>query len=222
MSEVSASALVVDDQTIVREGLALILDLLPGISVAGTAADGEQALDLVAEMSPDLVLMDLRMPRMSGVEATRRILTSRPSTKILVLTTYCDDESVTEALRAGAHGYLTKDVGADQIAQAIADVLKGDSHFDAIVQQRLVAMAVAGETRRRTANGLTPREIDVLRLIAKGRCNNEIAQLLCVTEATVKTHINNLFAKIGARTRAQAVTYAFQHGLTTALPPHAG
>ena len=209
----TARVLVVDDQTVVREGLTLILSLLPGIDVVGAAAGGEEAVRLAVEAGPDVVLMDLRMPHMDGVEATRHILAEIPRTKILVLTTYCDGESVAAALRVGAHGYLTKNAHAAEIAEAIANVLRGDTHFDPIVQQRLVAMAISDRDQRPPANRLTPREVDVLRLIAHGKSNNEIAQQLFITEATVKTHINNLFAKIGVRDRAQAVTYAFQHGV---------
>jgi len=206
---------VVDDQTVVREGLVLILGLLPDVVVAGSAADGEEALRLVASQQPDIVLMDLRMPRMDGVEATRRIRASHPATQVLVLTTYSDDESILAALKAGARGYITKDARAGEISQVLSNVHSGESHLDPVVQRRLVEMA----TRERPSglpNGLTPRELDVLRLIAEGKSNSEIARQLYITEGTVKTHVNNLFAKAGLRDRAQAVTYAFRHGLASA------
>jgi DNA-binding NarL/FixJ family response regulator len=206
--------IVVDDQTVVREGLELILGLLPDVSVVGSAANGSEALELVASERPDVVLMDLRMPRMDGVEATRRIRTAHPDTQVLVLTTYSDDESILAALKAGARGYITKNARATEIASALTKVHSGESHLDPAVQRRLVELA----TRDKPAglpDGLTPRELDVLRLIAEGRSNAEIAAQLYITEGTVKTHVNNLFAKAGLRDRAQAVTYAFRHGLAS-------
>ncbi|MEV0626329.1 response regulator [Nonomuraea wenchangensis] len=206
--------LVADDQTVVREGLVLLLGLLPGVEVAGTAADGEQAVRLAAAELPDVVLMDLRMPRMDGVEATRRIRASHPGIQVVVLTTYSDDESVFAALRAGARGYLTKDTDPETLAKAIATVSGGQAHFDPEVQRRL-AEEVARRPHRSSdlPDGLTAREGEVLRLIAAGRSNAEIAGELYISAGTVKTHINNLFAKAGLRDRAQAVTYAYRHGL---------
>jgi DNA-binding NarL/FixJ family response regulator len=210
--------LVVDDQTVVREGLVLLLELLPGIEVAGSAGDGEQAVAMVGELRPDVVLMDLRMPRVDGVEATRRIKQAHPDVEVVVLTTYADDESIFAALRAGARGYLTKDAGADEIARAVAAVRGGAAQLDPAIQRRLVEAVAADQRPVRTArgelpDGLTRREAEVLALIAQGRSNTEIAGDLFISEATVKTHINNLFAKAGLRDRAQAVTYAFRHGL---------
>ena len=210
--------LVVDDQTVVRDGLVLLLGLLPGLEVVGSAGDGEEALRLVGENHPDVVLMDLRMPRVDGVEATRRIKAEHPSVQIVVLTTYSDDESVFAALQAGARGYLTKDAGADEIARAIEAVLGGDAQLDPSVQRRLVdALATGAQPSRRRRgdlpDGLTQREAEVLTLIAGGNSNAEIARALFISEATVKTHINNLFAKAGLRDRAQAVTYAYRKGL---------
>ncbi|GII75096.1 DNA-binding response regulator [Sphaerisporangium rufum] len=210
-----ARVLVVDDQTVVREGLVLLLRLLPGIEVVGTAADGAEALLLVAAERPDVVLMDLRMPRMGGVEATRRIREEHPGTQVVVLTTYSDDESVFAALRAGARGYLTKDARAEEIAEAVARVRRGDAQLDPAVQRRLLEMVSAGRQPRDLPDGLTPREAEVLEAIARGRSNAEIAKELYITEATVKTHINKLFAKTGVRDRAQAVAYAYRHGLAT-------
>ncbi|GAA1854967.1 response regulator [Actinomadura bangladeshensis] len=208
--------LVVDDQTVVREGLVLLLELLPGIEVAGACGDGERAVAMVADLRPDVVLMDLRMPRMDGVEATRRIKEAHPDVGIVVLTTYADDDSIFAALRAGARGYLTKDADADEIARAVAAVRCGASQLDPAVQRRLVEAVAAGERPRRAGlpDGLTRREAEVLALIAQGRSNGEIAGDLFISEATVKTHINNLFAKANLRDRAQAVTYAYKHGLT--------
>jgi len=209
--------LVADDQTVVREGLVLLLGLIPGVEVVGTAADGEEAVHLAGERRPDVVLMDLRMPRMDGVEATRRIREGYPDVQVVVLTTYADDQSVFSALRAGARGFLTKSASAEEIAQAVTVVHEGDAQLDPSVQRRLLESMTAKEPQRNRTAGLTSREEDVLRLIARGRTNAEIARELFISEATVKTHINNLFAKAGLRDRAQAVRYAYEHGL--AEPP---
>jgi DNA-binding NarL/FixJ family response regulator len=211
--------LLADDQRVVREGLALLLGLLPGIEVLGTASDGEEALALAAELQPDVVLMDLRMPRCDGVEATRRLREISPDSKVIVLTTYADDRSVVEAMRAGARGFLTKDAGADEIQRAIAAVTRGGAAIDPSVQHHLVdafvAAPPAGEPAAAPAlpDGLTPREAEVLSLIAEGLSNTEIGARLVVSEATVKSHINHIFTKTGVRDRAQAVTYAYRHGL---------
>ncbi|KJS60542.1 response regulator transcription factor [Streptomyces rubellomurinus] len=218
--------LVADDQTVVREGIVMLLGLLPGIEVVGAAADGEEAVALVERHHPDVVLMDLRMPRVDGVEATRRIRAAHPGTEVVVLTTYADDESLFPALQAGARGYLTKDAGGEEIAKAIADVRAGAAGLSPQIQLRLlerlseqpaepapaVGRPAAGPAE--LPDGLTAREAEVLALIAQGLSNTEIAQRLFVSPATVKTHINNLFAKTAVRDRAQAVAYAFRHGIT--------
>ena len=207
---------VVDDQTVVREGLVTLLETMPGIEVVGSAADGEEAVDLVAEVSPEVVLMDLRMPRLDGVEATKRIRADHPGTQVVVLTTYADDESIVGALRAGAIGYLTKDAGRDHIVRALEAATSGQAVLDPVVQARLVDVAtvpgaVAGGGP--LPDGLTEREGEVLRLIAGGRSNAEIGRDLFVSEATVKTHVNRIFAKTGSRDRSQAVAYAHRQGL---------
>ncbi|HEY2671977.1 MAG TPA: response regulator transcription factor [Rugosimonospora sp.] len=209
---------VADDQTAVREGLALLLDLLDDVSVVGSAADGEEAVALVAERGADVVLMDLRMPRCDGVTATARIRADHPGTQIVVLTTYAEDADILAALRAGALGYLTKDAGRAQIAAAVRAAAGGQSVLDPQVQQRLLAAATGAGPAPEGGlpDGLTAREGDVLRLIAAGLSNREIAAKLYVSEATVKSHINRLFAKTGVRDRAQAVQYAYRHGLTDA------
>lgn len=211
--------LVVDDQRVVREGLGTLVGLLDGIEVVGTAADGEEAVAAAATLRPDVVLMDLRMPRCDGVEATRRLRAQDPTVIVLMLTTYADDRSVIDALRAGARGYLTKDAGAEEIRQALHQVARGQAAIDPAVQHHLV-QAVAtggpgpGPSEVELPDGLTPREGEVLALIAEGLSNAEIAERLVVSETTVKSHINHLFAKTGVRDRAQAVTYAYRHGLT--------
>jgi DNA-binding NarL/FixJ family response regulator len=218
---------VADDQRSVREALGTLLEVLPGIEVAGLAADGDEAVAKAVQLQPDVVLMDLRMPRCDGVEATRRIMVDAPGVKVVVLTTFADDASILAALQAGASGYLTKDAGREQIALAVRSAVAGQTVLDPAVQAALLASA----TRRSVAataadgppsrasirpalpDGLTDREGDVLRLVAAGRTNPEIAAELFVAEATVKTHINNLFAKTHVRSRAEAVQYAYRHGL---------
>jgi DNA-binding NarL/FixJ family response regulator len=199
-----------DDQRVVREGLASLLGLLPDIEVLGTASDGDEAIALVERLRPDIVLMDLRMPRCDGLTATRRLREQGSTTHVIVLTTYADDRSVVEALRAGARGFLTKDAGAEEIERAIAAVVRGDAAIDPAVQHHLVDAVTAPPA---LPDGLTPREIEVLILIAQGLSNAEIATRLFVSEATVKSHINHIFTKTGVRDRAQAVSYAYKQGL---------
>jgi len=215
--------LIADDQTVVREGLATLLAAMEGVEVVGSARDGEEAVRLAALRRPDVVLMDLRMPRCDGVEATRRLTAEQPAVRVVVLTTYADDSSVFAALEAGARGYLTKDAGATEIAQAIRTVHAGEALLDPSVQRRLLeslrapglaAPPVPGGSPGPPPDGLTQREAEVLALIGEGLSNQEIATGLHVSEATVKTHINNIFSKTGVRDRAQAVRYAFSHGLT--------
>ncbi|MFG2501984.1 response regulator [Streptomyces sp. NPDC048441] len=216
-----ARVVVVDDQTVVREGIVMLLGLLPGIEVVGSGGDGEEAVRLVAELSPDVVLMDLRMPRVDGAEATRRIRAEYPGTQVVVLTTFADDESLFPALRAGARGYLTKDAGGDEIVRAVQDVLSGDAGLSPQIQRRLLERLSEPDqpVPAEPPDGLTTRETEVLVLIAEGMNNQEIAREMHVSPATVKTHINNLFAKTGIKDRAQAVRYAYRRGLVK--PPRA-
>jgi DNA-binding NarL/FixJ family response regulator len=203
--------LVVDDQRLVREGLTALLELVDDLQLVAVAEDGAQALPLVARHRPDVVLMDLRMPGMDGVEATRRIRRDHPEVEVVVLTTHADDDSVLAALRAGARGYLTKDAGVTEIARAVAAAAAGQALLDPQVQARLLR-SLSGE---RSPGPLTDRETEVLALIAGGLSNAEIAARLVVSEATVKSHINRIFAKTGARDRAQAVRWAYQHGVAS-------
>jgi DNA-binding NarL/FixJ family response regulator len=225
------TVVVADDQSAVREGLVLLLGTLPGITVAGEAADGEAAVDLVAATRPRVVLMDLNMPRLGGVAATARITAEHPGTRVVVLTTYADDESIIGALRAGALGFLTKDATRAEIGRAIEAAAAGQAVLDPAVQQRLLSAATRSPGPASTgpadtglagvgapgqaapgAEDLTPREVEVLRLIAAGQSNREIARTLFVSEATVKTHVNRIFAKTGSRDRVQAIHYAYTNG----------
>jgi DNA-binding NarL/FixJ family response regulator len=218
--------LLADDQRVVREGLGTLLGLLDGIELVGTAADGEEAVALAARHDPDVVLMDLRMPRVDGIEAIRRLAERGERPRTIALTTYADDASVLGALRAGARGYLTKDAGAEQIRAAVEAVARGEAALDPAVQRTVVAAlsapgagaaaadpAAAARAERALPDGLTPREAEVLALIAAGLTNTEIADRLVVSAATVKSHVNHIFAKAGVRDRAQAVVYAYARGL---------
>ena len=225
--EEPVTVVVADDQSAVREGLVLLLGTLPGITVAGEAADGDAAVELVATVQPQVVLMDLNMPGCDGVAATARITAEHPGTRVVVLTTYADDESIIGALQAGALGYLTKEATRAEIGRAVHAAAAGQAILDPGVQQRLLSAAARapGAPGVPAAPGtpgagasagaddeLTPREAEVLRLIAAGQSNREIARTLFVSEATVKTHVNRIFAKTGSRDRAQATRYAYTHG----------
>jgi DNA-binding NarL/FixJ family response regulator len=207
-----------DDQTLVREGLSLMLGLVDGIEVVGVAEDGEQAVAMVDAESPDVALLDLRMPRVDGVEATARIKQHYPDVEVVVLTTYADDESVMAALRAGARGYLTKDASSDEIERAIRDAVVGKTRLDPAVQERLVEIVTSGAATATVVavppgGPLTERETEVLRLMADGLGNRAIAERLFVTEATVKTHVNNVFGKLDVNDRAAAVAWAYRCGV---------
>jgi len=220
---------IADDQASVREGLVLLLGGLPGIDVVGAAADGEQALELVAEQQPDAILLDLHMPVLDGIGATRRLVAEHPRVAIVVLTTYVDDTSVLEALRAGARSYLTKDADRADIAQALRAAAGGLTVFDPRVHATLLAAASQAGTGPADASatsasapatrlpeppdGLTQREVEILGLIAQGLTNGEIAGRLFLSNHTIKTHINRIFAKTGSRDRVAAISYAQRYGI---------
>ena len=219
--------LIADDQRVVREGLVLLIGLLDGVEVIGAARDGAEAVRLAEQLRPNLVLMDLNMPVLDGTAATIELLRRVPECRVLVLTTYADDNSVFQALRAGARGYLTKDADGDQVELAIHTVHEGRTWLDPVVQERLIVAALeaggpsapspgaagcVGEGEE-PPDGLTPREAEVLALIAEGLSNAQICSRLVVSQATVKTHINRIYAKIGAHDRAQAVRYAYRNNI---------
>ncbi len=231
LTENTIRVVVADDQTVIREALAMMLDLEDDIDVVAAAENGQVAVERVLALHPHVLLTDLRMPVMDGAAATAQVAEQSPETAVIVLTTFDDEASILSALQAGARGYLTKDAGRAEIAAAIRAAAAGQSVLDPTVQARLVSAAVSRSAaapiadRRPTpgpagapsvpTDGLTPRENEVLVLIAGGLSNREIARRLFVSEATVKTHINNLFAKAHLRDRAHAVSYAYIHGLVT-------
>jgi DNA-binding NarL/FixJ family response regulator len=207
---------VADDQASVREGLVAMLDLLPDIDVVGSAADGEQALRVVERTRPEAILLDLHMPVIDGIEATRRLAERHPDVAIVVLTTYDDDHSVLAALRAGARSYLTKDARRAEIAAALRGAVSGLAVLDSGVQATLLA-ATAGplrEPKRVLPDGLTQREAEILAMIARGKTNPEIAAELFLSSHTVKSHISRIFAKTCSADRAAAITYARHHNLS--------
>jgi DNA-binding NarL/FixJ family response regulator len=234
MSDVSV--LIVDDQMLMRQGLRTLLELQPGIRVAGEAADGAQALAEVERLLPDVALMDVRMPRMDGVGATRQVRARFPQTQVIILTTFDDDEYVFEGLRAGAMGYLLKDVSAEELADAIRRVARGEALIQPSIARKVVsefarlgteaAAEDAGGTAkqgRRSADepaakdatlvdALSERELDVLRLLAQGLSNREIAERLVISEGTAKNHVSNILSKMGVRDRTQAVLMAKRRG----------
>ncbi|WP_253871878.1 response regulator transcription factor [Actinomadura rupiterrae] len=211
--------LVVDDQTIVRAGFAALLDAQPDITVAGQAGDGREAVRLAEQHAPDVVVMDIRMPGMDGIEATRRILggPATDATRVLVLTTFDVDEYVYEALAVGASGFLLKDATADELVSAVRVVARGDSLLAPQVTGRLIREFTKQRRTRPTPpaelSTLTARETEVLVLMAAGLSNSEIAERLVVSEHTVKTHVARVFTKLNLRDRAQAVMLAYESGL---------
>ncbi|MFE9875434.1 response regulator [Streptomyces sp. NPDC005784] len=210
--------LIADDQQMVRQGFTVLLNTHPGIEVVGQAVDGLDAILKVAELAPDVVLMDIRMPELGGIEATRRITTDTPHIKVLVLTTFDLDEYVYEALRAGASSFLLKDASADQLAEAVRVVAAGDALLAPGITRRLIAeFSRLGSTPRaplkQRIGDLTERETEVLAHIAQGLSNAEIAQRLVVAEQTVKTHVGRILVKLGLRDRTQAAVFAYESGL---------
>lgn len=207
--------LLCDDQAVIRDGLEMLLTLEKDFQVVGSAQDGQEALELVAKRQPDLVLMDLKMPGMNGIEATREIRKKFPDIKILVLTTYDEDEWVFDAVRAGASGYLLKDTPRQKIIEAIRGTVEGKSFVDPAVAGKLMNQVASKQTQPASIleDKLTERELDVLRLLAKGMTNTEIAGTLHLSEGTVRNHVSAILEKLGASDRTQAAVIAIQHGL---------
>lgn len=221
--------LVVDDQRLMRDGIASLLSIQPGIEVVGTASNGQEALEQALQLQPNVVLMDVRMPIMDGVAATAEVRRQLPSCHVLMLTTFDDEEYIVEALRAGASGYLLKDIPAHDLAKAVQAAHKGIYQLDPAVVSKVVA-SLAGSNKADapaaasppvdtplsgspTLNDLTNREIEVLRLIATGATNREIAEKLVISEGTVKNHISNILSRLGLRDRTQAALYAREMGV---------
>jgi DNA-binding NarL/FixJ family response regulator len=220
----SIRVVIVDDQGMVRAGFTSLLASEPDIEVVGDAADGEAAVELVTRLQPDVTLMDIRMPLLDGIAATRRLVEAGVPTKVLVLTTFDLDEYVFEALRAGASGFLLKDAPAEELAAAIRVVASGESLLAPVVTRRVIDAFVrrAAPPRARPDDrlrSLTPRELEVLGLVARGLSNAAVAERLFVSEATTKTHVSNVLAKLGLRDRVQAVVFAYEAGVVVPGDP---
>jgi NarL family two-component system response regulator LiaR len=207
--------IVCDDQATVRDGLVMLLKLEPDIDIVGTAEDGAEAVEMVADKGPDLVLMDLKMPIMNGMEATRQITMEHPDVKVLVLTTYADDQWVFDAIQAGASGYLLKDTPREELIRAIRGTVTGKTYVDPSVAGKVLEQVSSRQTQPATliTSKLTQREVDVLRLVAKGLSNADIADRLFLSDGTVRNHVSAILAKLGVSDRTQAAVIAIQHGL---------
>src|SRR4030042_2009905 len=207
--------IICDDQAIVRAGLVMLLKLEPDIDIVGTAEDGAEAVQMVADKGPDLILMDLKMPIMNGVEATRQIMMKYPQVKVLVLTTYADDEWLFDAIQAGASGYLLKDTPREELVKAVRGTVAGKTYVDPSVAGKVLDQVSSRQTQPATlvTSKLTEREIEILRLIAKGLSNADIAERLFLSEGTVRNHVSAILAKLGVSDRTQAAVIAIQHGL---------
>ncbi|GHE40003.1 response regulator [Streptomyces capitiformicae] len=205
--------LVVDDQQLIRDGIAALLSIRPGITVVGTAAGGREAVEKAVELRPDVVLMDVRMPELDGVEAVAVLRGRAPECRVVMLTTFDDEEYVVQALRAGASGYLLKDLPAEELAHAIRLAHSGVTQLDSSVAARLAAALPPPAPASATAVALSPREIDILRLVARGRTNREIATQLYLSEGTVKNHVSRILSRLALRDRTQAALRARDLGL---------
>jgi DNA-binding NarL/FixJ family response regulator len=204
---------IADDQTLFRAGLARLLNEDPRVEVVGQAADGADAAKLVAKQKPDVVLMDLKMPKTDGIEATRQILEADPGIKVLILTTFETDSQVIQALKAGASGYVLKDSSADAIVSSIVAVMSGEKVMASAVANRVLEMLSGTTTPKEFYDGLTNREIEILKLLANGMANKQIAYRLKISEKTVRNHVSNTYEKLGIYDRSQAVLYAVRKGL---------
>jgi DNA-binding NarL/FixJ family response regulator len=211
------SVLIVDDQDLVREGLRMLLEAEPDLTVAGEAGDGSQALDQARVLDPDVILMDVRMPQLNGIEATARLVQSGSRARVLMLTTFNLDEYVYHALKAGASGFMLKDASREQLAEAVRSVAAGETLLAAAITRRLIEDFCRGPAPGMPTGGaagrLSERELSVVRMVAQGLSNAEIAARLFLSEATVKSHIARTLAKLGLRDRVQVAVYAYEHGI---------
>jgi DNA-binding NarL/FixJ family response regulator len=205
--------LIADDQTLFRSGLARLLQEDARVQVVGQAADGLEAVSMVATHKPDVVLMDLKMPNLDGLEATRRIVSEYPGVKVLILTTFETDSYVLQALRAGASGYVLKESQPEAIVTSIMAVMAGERVMAGAVANRVLQLLTGATTRKEFYDGLTSREIEILKLIAAGKANKQIAYTLSISEKTVRNHVSNMYEKLGIYDRTQAVLYAIRKGL---------
>ena len=213
----SIQVLVVDDHAIVRDGIASLLTTIPDMEVAGEAANGRQAVSLFKRLQPDIVLMDLVMPEMDGIQAIEEIITLKPDARILVLTSYATDDKVFPALKAGASGYLLKDSDSEELVRSIREIQRGESSIDPKIARRLLREISAPPPQSKPAevDPLTNREVEVLKLVAMGKTNLEIADQLVISEGTVRTHVSNILGKLHLASRTQATLYALRKGLTS-------
>lgn len=208
--------LITDDHSIVRKGIRALLATEPEIEVIGEASDGLEAVDLVMKLQPDVILMDMVMPKMDGIEAIKRISTKRPGSRILVLTSFAADEKVFPAIKAGALGYLLKDSSPQELVEAIQRVHQGQASLHpAIARKLLDEMARGGSKQQQSPDALTDREVDVVRLLARGYSNKQIADEMVISEATVRTHVSNILSKLHLASRTEAALYALREGLAT-------
>jgi NarL family two-component system response regulator LiaR len=215
MDQPKIRVLVVDDQTIVREGICALLAEIQDIEVTGEAGDGQEAVDKAAALRPDVILMDLVMPRLDGIEAIRRIIAARVDARVLVLTSFSKDDQIFPAIKAGAWGYLLKDSGGAELVQAIRDIHRGRASLHPVIAQKVLQEIKRPSARPPTPDPLTERENEVLCLLAQGLSNPQIAKRLTVTEATVRSHVSNILGKLHLANRVQAALYALQEGIAT-------
>ena len=209
----SIRILIVDDHAIVREGQRALIDTEPGMELVGEAADGVQAVQMARSLQPDVILLDLAMPRKGGIEATREIKEENPTARILILTSFADDEKVYAAIKAGALGYLLKDASPQELLAAIREVYRGEPSMSPPIAQKLMRELVRSSSQPPTEDPLTEREVEILVLVAQGLPNQEIAEALVISERTVRTHVSNILSKLHLANRTQAALYALREGL---------